>query len=141
MANPAMETKARRVFREALVLTYINGLEVGIEVDDWLQKHGGWFPDPGELYGDGTPLEQPKDEGEDVTSKDPVCAMKEATVLMSELLINLSWEMANNPEDDDYKRLHELASSWVKESDSGKVHDVDASEGVARDRSRSPLRK
>jgi hypothetical protein len=48
--------------------------------------------------------------------------------------------MANDPEDDDYKRLHELASSWVKESDSGKVHDAENCGRATRDRSRSPLR-
>ncbi len=122
MANTAMESKARRVFREALAFHYIEGLEVGPEVDAWLKNHGGWLPDPQELYGDGTPLDQPKDEGDNVDSKDPARAMEDAKGLMSKLLANLTREMEHFPEDNSYKFLAEMASDWVKESDSKEVH-------------------
>ena len=78
-----METEARIIFRDALVEHYMNDLgEVGEAVDGWLKTHGGWLPDPQELYGDGTPLTQPKDEGDLVMSPHPARAMEEAKSLM-----------------------------------------------------------
>ena len=111
MANPAMESKARHIFREALALYYIEGLQVDPQVETWLKNHGGWLPDPQELYGDGTPLDQPADEGEDATSADPVRAMGDAKVLMPKLFINLIKEMDN----DLYTPLIQKVSAWMKE--------------------------
>jgi hypothetical protein len=79
-----MEKRAREIFRDALALHYIDGIcAAGEEVESWLKTHGGWLPDPQEVYGDGTPLTQPEDEGWDVTSKEPEKAMKEAKGVMS----------------------------------------------------------
>ena len=81
-----MEKRARATFRDVLALHYIDGIsKTGEEVDMWLKTHGGWFPDPQEVYGDGTPLTQPKDEGWDVMSKEPEKAMKEAKGVMGSL--------------------------------------------------------
>ena len=86
MASAIMETRARAIFRDALALHYIDGIsKTGEEVDMWLKTHGGWFPDPQEVYGDGTPLTQPKDEGWDVMSKEPEKAAKEAKGVMGSL--------------------------------------------------------
>ena len=75
-----METKARSIFRLALAHHYIDGIEadVAVEVEAWLKSHKGWLPDPQELYGDGTPLTQPKDEGDAVSSAYPILAIAEA---------------------------------------------------------------
>ena len=74
-----METKARSVFREALAAYYTEGGDEGIsEVEAWLKSHKGWLPDPQEIYGDGTPLTQPKDEGVDVSSAYPLLVITEA---------------------------------------------------------------
>ena len=81
-----MEKRARATFRDVLALHYIDGIsKTGEEVDMWLKTHGGWFPDPQEVYGDGTPLTQPKDEGWDVMSNEPEKAMKEAKGVMGSL--------------------------------------------------------
>jgi hypothetical protein len=81
MANQAMETKARDVFRQALALHYIEGIAAGKDVDAWLRSHGGWLPDPQEDYG-----EPPApDEGWDATSPNPALAMEEATKVMVRL--------------------------------------------------------
>ena len=79
-----MEKRAREIFRDALALHYIDGIcAAGEEVELWLKTHGGWLPDPQEVYGDGTPLTQPVDEGWDVMSKEPEKAIKEAKGVMS----------------------------------------------------------
>ena len=71
-ATMQLEKDARDIFRKALVMHYMEGLpQSGDLVSQWLQKHGGWLPDPQELYGDGTPLTQPADEGVDVESPHP----------------------------------------------------------------------
>jgi len=111
-----MESKVRRIFREALAMHYIDGLEVGPQVDSWLKSHGGWFPDPQELYGDGSPMDQPIDEGEDVASKDPSRALDDAKELMPKLIANLAREMESFPEDANMKFLADTASSWMTES-------------------------
>ena len=86
---PKMESKARDIFREALVIHYVDTLAAGDEVDAWLRKHGGWLPDPQELYGDGTPLTQPADEGLDVFSNSPEIALREAEETMDRLVQSL----------------------------------------------------
>ena len=78
-----METKARSIFRSALATYYIEGGDEGIsEVEAWLKSHKGWLPDPQEVYGDGTPLTQPKDEGDAVSSAYPILAITEAKRVM-----------------------------------------------------------
>ena len=47
---------------------YIQGHVCGKDVDQWLRKHKGWFPDNQEDYGNGTPETQLGDEGLDVSS-------------------------------------------------------------------------
>ena len=41
----------------------MEGIEHGDRVAAWLLEFGGWMPDPSELYGDGTPLTRPLDQG------------------------------------------------------------------------------
>ena len=77
-----MEKRARVIFRDTLLKHYIDELPCGDEVELWLKTHGGWFPDNQVSYGDGTPLTQPKDEGEDVVSPKPEMALREASTLM-----------------------------------------------------------
>ena len=77
-----METVAREIFRDVLAAHYIDGHPFGEEADVWLKTHGGWLPDPQEMYGDGTPLTQPRDEGDRVMSNDQEKALKEAMGLM-----------------------------------------------------------
>ena len=50
MANPVMESRARRIFRDALAMHYIERRVLGRQVGQWLTNHGGWFPDPQEDY-------------------------------------------------------------------------------------------
>ena len=82
-----METVAREIFRDVLAAHYIDGHPFGEEADLWLKTHGGWLPDPQEMYGDGTPLTQPRDEGDRVMSKDPENAKKYAICLMKCLVV------------------------------------------------------
>ena len=63
-----LEHEARDLFRDILLVHYIDGHVCGKDVDQWLRKHKGWFPDNQEIYGDGTPLSQHNDEGMDVSS-------------------------------------------------------------------------
>ena len=77
-----MEKRARAIFRDALMLHYIDDICVaGEEVELWLKTHGGWFPDPREDYGYGSLM--PEADGPDVMSKEPEKAMKEAKGVMS----------------------------------------------------------
>ena len=73
-----MEQRARQIFRDALFKHYIDEIPCGDEVELWLKTHGGWFPDSQVMYGDGTPMTQPTDEGVDVTSAEPEKALQEA---------------------------------------------------------------
>ena len=106
-----METVAREIFRDVLAAHYIDGHPFGEEADLWLKIHGGWLPDPQEMYDDGTPLTQPRDEGDRVMSKDPEKALKEAMGLMKCLAECLH---------DDYLDVHGnvkfQAQEWLEES-------------------------
>ena len=109
-----MEAKAREILRYALAAHYVDGAEGGQEIDAWLKKHGGWLPDPQELYGDGTPLTQPQDEGFDVSSPFPEdVVLKDATRVI--LLLRATWPV---PEDDDaastYANLHTDIANWLR---------------------------
>ena len=125
-----MEKKAREIFRDALALHYINGIsKTGEAVNVWLTTHGGWFPDPQEVYGDGTPLTQPKDEGWDVMSKEPEKAMKEAKGVMSLLAEFLGDGVAEHMSRPDLKAS---VKKWLA--------DLTPETPQGRDRSRSPRR-
>jgi hypothetical protein len=87
-----MEKRARVILRDALLKHYIDELSCGHEVEAWLKTHGGWFPDNQMTYGDGTPLTQPKDEGEDVMSKEPENVLIDARVVMENLWVTLDDE-------------------------------------------------
>ena len=116
-ARESMEFKARRIFRDALAMHYIDGIgDVGAAVDGWLTVHGGWLPDPQEVYGDGTPP-QPRDEGPWAMASFPAKAMEDARSLMVRLRDAL---------DDD------LILSSVKRW----LDDCHASDELARERSR-----
>ena len=127
-----MESKARHIFRDLLALHYIEDLDAGPLVETWLKNHGGWFPDPQEMYGDGTPLTAPVDEGEDATSADPARAMEDARALMPKLMANLTKEVERTPDDDVYAPIAKDVTVWMKA--------CDRREGRERSRSRSPLR-
>ena len=125
MMNLTMERRARSIFRDALIMHYMEGpLEAAADVEEWLRNHGGWIPDPQVLYGDGTPDDQPMDEGEDVTSSIPVAALRDAVVTMSSLIANLTSEIVRQEvqrflvhgpieEDDEHHRLDREASAWL----------------------------
>ena len=101
------EKEARDLFRDILTQHYVDGHPCGKDADDWLRKHGGWFPDPQELYDDGTSL--PKDEGLDVRRQHPA-ALEEAFNLITKLD---QWLLSANLEDmsDD---LHRYISNKIK---------------------------
>ena len=99
-----MEKRARVILRDALLKHYIDELSCGHEVEAWLKTHGGWFPDNQMTYGDGTPLTQPKDEGEDVMSKEPANVLVDAKVVMESLWTTL---------DDDDADLANSVCSWI----------------------------
>ena len=101
-----VEKRARVIFRRALLKHYIDELSCGNEVDVWLKTHGGWFPDSQMTYGDGTPLSQPMDEGEDVMSKKPDTAVQDARVVMERLWISFS-------KDGDGLELSNAACIWL----------------------------
>ena len=99
-----MEKRARVILRDALLKHYIDELSCGHEVEAWLKTHGGWFPDNQMTYGDGTPLTQPKDEGEDVMSKEPENVLVDARVVMENLWVSL---------DDEDADLANRVCSWI----------------------------
>ena len=55
--------EVRRRMRELLAWHYMDGIEFGDKVAQWLLEYGGWLADPQELYGDATPWTQPVDQG------------------------------------------------------------------------------
>ena len=108
-----MEAKAREILRYALAAHYMEGDPNGHEFDAFLKKHGGWLPDPQELYDDGTPLTQPQDEGVDVRSTFPEdVVLTDATRVI--LLLRATWPV---PEDHDersiYACLHGDIRDWL----------------------------
>ena len=118
MANPAMETRARIIFRDALHAHYIVGLEAGEEVYAWLRTHGGWFPDPqGDFDG-----ETPADQGATIMSSQPVQAMEDAKKVMQRLHDTLA--VTEEPDE-----LGDAVCKWLSPA-----------APRCRSRSRSPLR-
>ena len=125
-----METKARSIFRRALAAHYIDGgIEAGEVVEAWLKSHRGWLPDPGELYGDGTPLTQPADEGDAVASPYPLLAVKEAKNVMTLLRNGLQSKCFKEDLSEEEGRLLVDARKWLGDE-----------ELIDRRRSRSPRR-
>ena len=47
----------RGVLRRMLAHHYMEGHPLGEEVDNWLLRFGGWFPDPQMLYDGFVPLD------------------------------------------------------------------------------------
>jgi hypothetical protein len=88
MGNPEMESAARRIFRQALHLHYIEGLECGDAVQQWLRTEGGWFRDNQEMYEADV-----RDDPEDIMSNDPFRAMSQARDLMLRLYYTLRIEI------------------------------------------------
>jgi hypothetical protein len=123
-----MESRARGIFRDALALHYIEGLqEMGVSVEQWLQTHGGYFADPQEIYGDGSPDDQPADEGDAVTSANPAKALLDARRLMSflvakcgskhfELQTELMHSGAPYSSEDEFSQIADMAVDWVTDA-------------------------
>ena len=109
-----METKARYIFRSALAAHYIDGgIEAGEVVEAWLKSHKGYFPDPQELYGDGTPLTQPVDEGDAAASPYPMLALKEAKNVMTLLRNGLQDKCFKEDLSEEEGRLLADARKWL----------------------------
>ena len=47
----------RVVMRRMLATYYMEGHPLGQEVENWLLRYGGWFPDPQMLYDGFVPLD------------------------------------------------------------------------------------
>ena len=125
-----MESRARAIFRDALVTHYMDGIcAAGEEVELWLKAHGGWIPDPEEYYGHGCLM--PLVDDPDVMSKEPEKATKEAKGVMSLLAEFLGDGVAELMVRSDLKGL---AQKWLD--------DLEEQAPVAqgRYRSRSPRR-
>ena len=101
-----LEHEARDLFRDVLLAHYIDGHDCGKDVDQWLRKHKGWFPDNQEIYGDGTPLTQPKDDGMNVASPH-TDVLEEAHYILEKL-----HAMADNDEEHILLKRKKLRSIW-----------------------------
>ena len=101
-----LEHEARDLFRDVLLAHYIDGHDCGKDVDQWLRKHKGWFPDNQEIYGDGTPLTQPKDDGMNVASPH-TDVLEEAHYILEKL-----HAMADNEEEHILLKRKKLRSIW-----------------------------
>ena len=132
MANVVMEKQGREIFRDALMLHYIDDIsKTGEEVEMWLKTHGGWFPDQQKDYGYGSQM--PEADGPDVMSKEPIKAANEAKGVMSLLAEFLGDGIAEHMGRCDLKGL---AQKWLDDLAGQAVQ----SETPKRDRSRSPRR-
>jgi hypothetical protein len=107
-----MEARARNIFRNALGAHYIDGIgtEAAVHVEKWLMKHKGWFPDPQVLYGDGTPLTQPHDEGSDAMSPFPD-AVEDAIRVMS--FLRDTWPLMEEESD---QKIFSSMQQWLDEA-------------------------
>ena len=127
-----MEKKAREIFRDALMLHYIDDIcAAGEEVESWLKTHGGWFPDQQQDYGYGSQM--PEADGPDVMSKEPNKAANEAKGVMSLLAEFLGDGIAEHMGRSDLKAS---AQKWLDDL----AGQAAPSETPKRDRSRSPRR-
>ena len=73
--------EVRGRMRELLAWHYMEGLQHGDMVAAWLLEFGGWMPDAQLLYGDGTPLTRPLDQGLYTPCLDIERAISEAAYL------------------------------------------------------------
>jgi hypothetical protein len=87
--NKEMELirESRVVLRRMLAHHYMEGHPLGEEVENWLLRYGGWFPDPQVLYGDGSST--PPDTG-----VDGPCSEIEEGLHEAELIILLNGRTA-----------------------------------------------
>jgi hypothetical protein len=84
LGNPDMEIAARRIFRQAVYLHYIEGLTCGEAIQQWLRTHGGFFRDNQQMYEADV-----VDDPEDIMSNNPLGAILEAPDLMKRLYYTL----------------------------------------------------
>jgi hypothetical protein len=126
-----MEKRARAIFRDALGLHYFDGIsKTGAEVDGWLKTHGGWFENLQEISRDGSCRQiLPTDNCENVVSKEPEKAMKEAKCVMGSLKEFLGDGVAEH-----------IGCTALKASVKQWLADLAPETPQGRDRSRSPRR-
>ena len=103
-----LEFEARSLFRDVLAHHYIEGHPCGKDALKWLLKHGGYLPDPQEVYGDGTPLTQPADEGNDMKSPS-IEVLCEAGEILNKLE---GWEDEGG--EHITRQVKELRAKWPK---------------------------
>ena len=72
-----------RRMRELLAAHYMGDCVEGPQIEAWLHRWGGWFGDPQELYGDGTPWTRPVDQGADAPCSNPDQAIYDAEWLLT----------------------------------------------------------
>ena len=70
----------RILFRQILAQHYVDSHPIGPEVEGWLMRWGGWFPDPQVHYGDGSSRLQ--DEGVDCPCPDVIAALEHSELLL-----------------------------------------------------------
>ena len=70
----------RILLRQILAQHYVDTHPLGAEVEDWLLRWGGWFPDPQVHYGDGSSRLQ--DEGVDCPCPDVIAALEHSELLL-----------------------------------------------------------
>ena len=73
--------EVRILLRQILAQHYVDTHVLGAEVEDWLLRWGGWFPDPQVLYGDGSSRLQ--DNGVDCPCPDVIAALEHSELLLS----------------------------------------------------------
>ena len=71
--------EARGIFRGVWHVHFNESFAAGELVERWLVAHGGWFPDPHEMYGET----QPVADGPDIMSAHPDRALREAASIMA----------------------------------------------------------
>jgi len=67
--------EVRILLRQILAQHYVD------EVEGWLLRWGGWFPDPQVLYGDG--CSTPQDNGVDCPCPDVIAALEDSELLLT----------------------------------------------------------
>jgi hypothetical protein len=69
--------EVRALFRQMLAQYYVDSHPIGPEVERWLMRWGGWYPDPQVHYEDF-----PRDDGDDGPCLDVNAALEEAELLL-----------------------------------------------------------
>ncbi len=70
--------EVRVLFRRYLAQHYVDSHPIGPEVEGWLMRWGGWFPDPQAHY-DGF---VPEDNGLDCPCPDVIAALEDSALLL-----------------------------------------------------------